>query len=87
MPDKKEKAKELIDRFINVDLPCSCGNENTCDVCVCGYIDKPHAKQCALICVDEIQKALSREELIKSPYTTLNARQDYIKLKKELNKL
>jgi len=50
----KQKAKELVDKFENIDLPCSCGNESTCDVCVCGYVDRPHAKQCSLICVDEI---------------------------------
>jgi|TARA_R110001599_G_scaffold135265_1_gene313537 hypothetical protein len=39
----KEKAKELVDRFLSIEGPC--GNSYS-------YV----AKQCALICVDEIVK-------------------------------
>ena len=37
----KEKAKELVDRFLSIEGPC--GNSYS-------YV----AKQCALICVDEM---------------------------------
>ena len=39
----KEKAKELVDRFLSIKGADDCGNSYS-------YV----AKQCALICVDEI---------------------------------
>lgn len=39
----KEKAKELLDRFLSIEGADDCGNSYSCV-----------AKQCALICVDEI---------------------------------
>ena len=38
----KEKAKELVDRFLSIEGADDCGNSYS-------YV----AKQCALICVDE----------------------------------
>lgn len=43
----KEKAKELVDNMFNVDLDCD--NESMCML-------YPHAKQCAIIAVDELIK-------------------------------
>ena len=42
----KEKAKELLNKFLSIDGADDCGNSYS-------YV----AKQCALICVDEILKA------------------------------
>ena len=42
----KEKAKELVDRFYEVDLVCA-DAMGSCSI---------DAKQCALICVDELIK-------------------------------
>ena len=55
----KEKAKELIDKY-NVDLrPFS----------EYGHWDIYHAKQCALICVDElINESTVTGNFIKKPY-------------------
>ena len=47
----KEKAKELVYSMFNVDLECK--DESMCML-------YPHAKQCALICVDEIIKECYR---------------------------
>lgn len=44
----KEKADELISKFLDID-----GVNNSLDP----YINIENAKQCALICVDEAQKA------------------------------
>jgi len=44
----KEKAKELVDRFLKVRVDAS-----TFDSIKCKYLDIDEAKQCALICVDE----------------------------------
>lgn len=54
MSREETKAKELIDKFYDKaeDFPVLCGM-----YCQGGYIDKIGlAKQCALICVDEILK-------------------------------
>jgi hypothetical protein len=42
----KDKAKELVDRFLRIEGADDCGNSYS-------YV----AKQCALICVDEILNA------------------------------
>ena len=44
----KEKAKELLKRFESVSKPFIKGSE------VQVHIHPKHAKQCALICVDEV---------------------------------
>ena len=67
----KDKAKELVDRFLDVDDGID--YENGCGVTL--Y----QAKQCALICVDEILDAVT---------TIADKRFDfYTKVKKEIEKL
>ena len=46
----KEKAKELIDKYINLTEECDCLEY----MCVCFRISEYKAKQCALIAVNEI---------------------------------
>ena len=73
----KEKAIELVDRFINI-IPCN-DNELSEDEM---YKEQLHtAKQCALICVDEkIADALI--------YGDVNSAEGYLKeVKEEINKL
>jgi len=48
----KEKAKELIDKYINLTEECDCLEY----MCVCFRIPEYKAKECALITVDEILK-------------------------------
>ena len=46
----KEKAKELINKYINLTEECNCLEY----MCVCFRISEYKAKECALIAVDEI---------------------------------
>ena len=69
----KDKAKELVDRFKGVTRPFSKRRTLKVD------IHPEHAKQCALICVDEILDAVT---------TIADKRFDfYTKVKKEIEKL
>ena len=75
----KEKAEQLFNKFIIIDdLSDSTGNS---------LYFNAHAKQCALIAVDEVLEALGYKSLSDSPYTTLEARQYYVQVKQEIEKL
>ena len=52
-----------------------------------GVSMKEFAKLCALKAVDEILQSLGYKKLSDSPYTTLEARQYYVEVKQEINKL
>ena len=67
----KDKAKELVDRFKGVTRPFSKRRTLKVD------IHPEHAKQCALICVDEILNSH-----IDSVYEAY-----YLDVKKEIEKL
>jgi hypothetical protein len=58
----KEKAKELVDKMYNTP---HCGIEHfpSKHYCDCSEIGFFQAKQCALIAVDEIMKAVGWEEM------------------------
>ena len=75
----KEKAKELVWKYYH-QIEHTMSNE---------YSDKcwELSKQCVLIAVDEILEALGYKSLSDSPYTTLEARQYYVKVKQEIEKL
>ena len=49
--------------------------------------DCDNSKISALIAVDEILEALGYKSLNDSPYTTLEARQYYVQVKQEIEKL
>ena len=49
--------------------------------------DCDNSKISALIAVDEILEALGYKSLSDSPYTTLEARQYYVQVKQEIEKL
>jgi hypothetical protein len=72
----KEKAQELVKKF----TAHSYHNDNV-QQCF------DHAKQCALIAVDEILQSLGYKSLSDSPYTTLEARQYYVQVKQEIQNL
>ena len=73
----KEKALQLITRFQH---PLS--EESDTD---CLHIEV--AKEFALIALDEILQSLGHKKLSNSPYTTLEARQYYVEVKQEIEKL
>ena len=64
----KEKAKELVDRFLNIEGADDCGNSYS-------YV----AIQCALICVDEILEG-SRLFYIEDYYYWTEVKQEINKL-------
>jgi hypothetical protein len=76
MMTPKEKAQELVKKF----TAHSYHNDNV-QQCF------DHAKQCALIAVDEILQSLGYKSLSDSPYTTLEARQYYVQVKQEIENL
>lgn len=75
----KEKAWDLIRLYRNIEF----NNGENCYL----MISMSNAKQCALIAVDEILQALSYGKLNNSPYKTLEARQYYVQVKLEIEKL
>lgn len=71
----KEKAEKLVSLFY-YNIP----NDEM------GRDDEA-AKECALIAIDEILESLGYKSLSDSPYTTLEARQYYVQVKHEIEKL
>lgn len=72
----KEKAKELYLKYTDA--------LNIRDLVITA---NPFAKKCALIAVYEILESLGYKSLSDSPYTTLEARQYYVAVKQEIQKL
>ena len=73
----KEKAIELYNKFLN---PSG-------DTYLYGMLEHESAKECAIIAVYEILESLGYKSLSDSPYTTLEARQYYVQVKQEIEKL
>ena len=70
----KDKAKELVDRFLSIEGADDCGNSYS-------YV----AKQCALICVDEIQE---HAQMIETKYERYNNPYQYfLQVKHEISLL
>jgi hypothetical protein len=67
----KDKAKELVDRFLSIEGADDCGNSYSCV-----------AKQCALICVDEIMESFNPLE-----YYPEDLRDYWQEVIQEINKL
>ena len=72
----KEKAKELLKRFESVSKPFMKESE------VQVYIHPEHAKQCALICVDELIEALEHNS-----WQNKDCINHYKEVKKEIEEL
>jgi hypothetical protein len=49
----KDKAKELVDKYLNASFNCKECDMPFCES-PCTMLDLREAKECALICVDEI---------------------------------
>jgi hypothetical protein len=49
----KEKAQELIKLYLNASFNCKGCDIPYCDI-KCTYLKKNEAKQCALICIEEM---------------------------------
>ena len=74
--EAKEKAKELVDMFDNV-VHSNAGSNN--------FDFESAAKQCALICIDEILENITEEVMTYKPFM-MNT--DYWQeVKQEINKL
>ena len=77
-----DKAKELVDRFKGVTRPFSKRRTLKVD------IHPEHAKQCALICVDEIINATEiLQEYLEQDGYMLSLVEFYTEVKQEINKL
>jgi hypothetical protein len=75
----KDKAKELVDKYLNASFNCKDCDMPFCDV-PCTMLNLSEAKECALICVDEL--------IILGVFTTGSiADQYYSEVKKEIQKL
>ena len=73
----KEKAKELVDMFYNIDSDSKIYDDFTMKIF--------YAQRCALICVDEILKNIPEEVMSYKPFM-MNT--DYWQeVKKEINKI
>ena len=71
----KEKAKELVDKFYNIDSDSEMYDDFTMKIF--------YAQRCALICVDEVLK-----EILSTPNVyELDTYYYWIKIKQEINKL
>lgn len=96
MKDPKEEAVELVEEFTyeinqsDFHVPeyiSGVSNESDGYGAVLDEETKLLAKQCALICVEKILEALGCDRLTESPYTTLEERQHYMRVKIEIEKL
>ena len=74
----KEKARELVDKFKIGDVVTEKLQVVNINI---------YSKLFALRAVDEILQSLGYKKLSDSPYTTLEARQYYVEVKQEINKL
>jgi hypothetical protein len=80
--EPKEKAKELVSKFI----PYNQEYQEGTDMIFSDDLDG--AKQCALICVDEIISAFNFPKYNGDPETKINGDEIYwIDVKQEINKL
>lgn len=52
---EQEQAQELIDKYLNASFNCKDCDMPYCDI-PCTSLNLTEAKECALICVDEIIK-------------------------------
>ena len=73
----KEKAQELVNKYINASFNCKDCNMPYCDM-RCTQLNLREAKECALILVEEIQQVIQIEKL-KDIY--------WEEVKKEINNL
>ena len=73
----KEKAKELVDKYLKAPFNCRGCDMPFCDV-KCTWLSDYEAKQCALIAV---------EQILGLPFEFESERKYWQEVKKELEKL
>jgi hypothetical protein len=73
----KEKAKELVDKYLNASFNCKDCDMPYCDI-RCTQLMKSEAKICALIAVDEILDTGALGNLLE---------EYYLKVKNEIQEL
>jgi hypothetical protein len=73
----KEKAKELVDKYLNASFNCKDCDMPYCDI-RCTQLMKSEAKICALIAVDEILDTSALGNLLE---------EYYLKVKNEIQEL
>jgi hypothetical protein len=78
----KQKAQKLVDEYLNASFNCKDCDMPFCDV-PCTMLNLSEAKQCALICVDEILNAIDWHEY-EHPNDIVNYWQE---VKKEIENL
>ena len=79
----KDKAIELVGRFLNI-VPCNDNELSEDDM----HKEQLHiAKQCALICVDEMINTGVNQDYIKQDGYMLSLVEFYTEVKQEINKL
>jgi hypothetical protein len=83
----KEKAKQLIDRYLNeeINFPYIDSEDGRC--IGAGYMTYNSAKQCALIAVDEILNNFGLISMGKQHYCAYYTIQYYEEVKKEIEAL
>ncbi len=79
----KEKANELIDKYINAEFNCKDCDMPFCDI-GCTILSTYEAKECALIAVDEILEAL---KVFDITYNYILKRDYWLEVKQEIEKL
>ena len=78
----KQKAQKLVDEYLNASFNCKDCDMPFCDV-PCTMLNLSEAKQCALICVDEILNAIDWHEY-EHPNDIVNY---WLEVKKEIQNL
>lgn len=78
----KDKAKELYQKFLPYDVEMCDPNGNILD----GYLER-HAKRCAIICVDEIDRIFVKTTPKDNPYEYLSQLEYWQEVKKEITNL
>ena len=78
----KEKAKELVDKYIDLSDECDCLEYS----CICFTMYEYKAKKCALIAVDEIIKSNPTKVTENAVWFKLNI-EYWQEVKQEIKKL
>jgi len=81
----KEKAKELVDKYLNASFNCKGCDMPFCDV-PCTMLNVTEAKECALICIDEMIRIAPWGGDIDNEIED-GSKEYYIKVKQEIEKL
>ena len=83
----KEKAKQLVDKYLNAPFNCKDCDMPYCDI-KCITLSNPAAKQCALIAVDEIINNIPcREDYSSNGWVLIDNTEYWKEVKQEIENL